>query len=74
MSQLYQMHNDKLFDIITNEMEKSNIEYIVTVHCKVCKDIVSLSIPLSFLEAADAVDRFHEEHQHLEKRPNPWEI
>lgn len=53
-------------------MKKSNIEYIVTVHCKVCGDIVSLSIPLSFSEAADAVDRFNEEHQH--KRPNPWEV
>lgn len=55
-------------------MKNANMEYIVTVRCKICGDIVSLSVPLTFIEATDAVSRFNESHAHEPKaNPNPWE-
>jgi len=53
-------------------VKKTNIEYVVTAHCKICGEVVSLGIPLSFEEATDAVARFKEEHQH--QNPGPWVI
>jgi len=53
-------------------VKKTNIEYVVTAHCKICGDVVSLGIPLSFEEATDAIARFKEEHQH--QNPGPWII
>jgi len=53
-------------------MKKKDIEFVVTIRCKICGDIVSLSVPLSFNDAVAAIDEFEDEHKHA--RPNPWQI
>jgi len=55
---------------VTND--EDNIEFIVTIRCKVCGEIYSLGQPLSFDEATDTVEKFTGEHLH--RNVNPWVI
>jgi hypothetical protein len=46
-----------------------NIEFIVTVRCKLCGHIASLEIPLTFEKAQKAIQEFTKEHRHS---VDPW--
>ena len=46
-----------------------NVEFIVTLRCKVCGDIISLAIPLDFEKATEGIQKFTEDHEH---NKGPW--
>jgi len=45
-----------------------NVEFIVTLRCKVCGTIVSLEVPLDFEKSKKKLQAFLEKHAHRE----PW--
>lgn len=47
----------------------NHIEFIVTLRCKSCGDIISLDLPLTFEKAQQAIKEFTEKHEHSS---NPW--
>lgn len=49
----------------------NHIEFIVTLRCKSCGDIVSLELPLTFEKAQESIKEFTEKHEHSS---NPWII
>jgi len=48
-----------------------NVEFIVTLRCKVCGDIISLAIPLDFDEATQGISDFGDSHEH---NNGPWKV
>jgi len=46
----------------------SNIEFVITIRCKICGDITSISVMLQYEEAVSAIEKFKEDHKHL----TPW--
>lgn len=50
--------------------EDDNVEFIVTIRCKVCGEVFSLGQPLTFEEATQSVNSFTEAHLH--RNVNPW--
>lgn len=45
-----------------------NIEYVVTIRCKHCGDIVSIELPKIYEKAQEIIKNFRDNHEH----PNPW--
>jgi hypothetical protein len=41
-----------------------NIEFIITLRCKVCGEIISLELPLQFQQAKEAIEEFQNQHEH----------
>jgi len=50
---------------MTSSNEKyKHIEFVVTLHCKVCGDVSSLSIRLSHGEASEKLNDYIDDHRH----------
>lgn len=47
------------------------IEFIVTLRCKNCGEIISLELPLVFEKAQQSIQEFTQKHEHSS---NPWVI
>jgi len=41
-----------------------NIEFVVTLRCKVCGEIISLQLPFKYEQAKEAIEEFQNNHQH----------
>ena len=53
----------------------SRIEFIVTLRYQECGDIISLDVPLGFDEAAAAIQKFKDAHDHNNHiNPGPWVV
>lgn len=48
-----------------------HIEFIVTLRCDICNEIVSLDLPLVFEKAQETIKKFTNEHKHI---TDPWTL
>lgn len=53
----------------TNEFD--HIEFVVTLHCKICKDVSSLAVKLNTSAASEQLSKYIDAHRH---QPDMWVV